>query len=49
MSLGTYPEISLRDARALRDVARSLVARGIDPCAHRQQVCNARHLTTENT
>jgi hypothetical protein len=31
ISLGTYPEISLRDARALRDAARALVARGIDP------------------
>ncbi len=29
ISLGTYPEISLRDARALRDVARALVARGV--------------------
>ncbi|WP_454186737.1 integrase arm-type DNA-binding domain-containing protein [Pseudomonas sp. ADAK2 TE3594] len=30
------PEISLRDARAQRDVARALVARGIDPRVHRQ-------------
>lgn len=31
MSLGTYPEISLKEARLLRDKARSSVARGIDP------------------
>ncbi|MGE8482278.1 MAG: Arm DNA-binding domain-containing protein [Pseudomonas sp.] len=42
ISLGTYPEISLRDARALRDVARALVARGIDPRVHRQLERNAR-------
>lgn len=35
ISLGTYPEISLRDARVLRDVARVLIARGIDPRADR--------------
>lgn len=33
MSLGTCPEVSLRDARTLRDVARALVATGIDPRA----------------
>ena len=48
ISLGTYPEISLRDARALRDVARALVSRGIDPRVHRQLEGNARHLATEN-
>lgn len=48
ISLGTYPEISLRDARALRDVARALVARGIDPRLHRQLERNARRLATEN-
>ncbi|MBO1537185.1 Arm DNA-binding domain-containing protein [Pseudomonas sp. OA65] len=36
ISLGTYPEVSLRNARALRDVARAQVARGIDPRVHRQ-------------
>jgi hypothetical protein len=48
ISLGTYPEISLRDARAQRDVARALVARGIDPRVHRQLGRNARRLATEN-
>lgn len=31
ISLGTYPELSLREARQLRDDARTLVAKGIDP------------------
>lgn len=30
MSLGTYPEISLRDARARRNEARALLAKGIN-------------------
>ncbi|WP_219061964.1 Arm DNA-binding domain-containing protein [Pseudomonas sp. UMAB-08] len=34
--LGTYPEIGLRDARALRDVARALISRCIDPRTHRR-------------
>nr|WP_256585133.1 integrase arm-type DNA-binding domain-containing protein [Pseudomonas sp. Irchel s3b2] len=47
MSLGTYPEISLRDARALRDEARALVARSIDPRVHRQLERNARRQASE--
>ncbi|QLG93746.1 integrase arm-type DNA-binding domain-containing protein [Pseudomonas yamanorum] len=35
-SLGTYPEITLKEARELRDQARALVAKGIDPRAHRR-------------
>jgi hypothetical protein len=31
MSLGTYPEVSLLEARALRDEARALVTKGINP------------------
>lgn len=37
MSLGTYPEISLKEARELRDQARSLVAKGTDPRSHRRK------------
>lgn len=36
ISLGIYPEISLKDARIQRDEARNLVAKGIDPRAHRR-------------
>ncbi|WP_375378907.1 integrase arm-type DNA-binding domain-containing protein [Pseudomonas sp. CBS] len=48
LSLSTYPEIDSRDARALRNVARALVARGIDPRVHRQLEHDARRLATEN-
>ncbi|WP_248747005.1 Arm DNA-binding domain-containing protein [Pseudomonas sp. MWU12-2037] len=46
--ISTYPEISLRDARVLCDVARALVARGIDSRVHRQLGRDARRLATEN-
>ncbi|WP_044271190.1 tyrosine-type recombinase/integrase [Pseudomonas fluorescens] len=36
-SLGTYPEITLKEARELRDQARALVAKGIDPRIERRQ------------
>ena len=36
MSLGTYPEITLKEARELRDQARALVAKGVDPRAKRR-------------
>ncbi len=37
-SLGTYPAISLKDARVLRDQAKVLIARGVDPRIQRRQV-----------
>jgi integrase len=36
MSLGTYPEVSLKRAREKRDEARKLIADGVDPAATRQ-------------
>ncbi len=36
LSLGTYPEISLKEARERRDDARKAVKNGIDPSAQRQ-------------
>ena len=38
LSFGTYPEITLKEAREKRDEARKLVAQGIDPSAQRQAV-----------
>jgi integrase len=38
LSLGTFPEVSLRKARDKRDDARRLLADGIDPGAKRQEV-----------
>ncbi len=36
LSLGTYPDTSLKDARERRDEARKQVAAGIDPSEHRK-------------
>ncbi|WP_137822539.1 integrase arm-type DNA-binding domain-containing protein [Pseudomonas sp. D(2018)] len=49
MSLGTYPEVSLRAARALRDEARALLAKGINPKIDRKQKLRAVRLATENS
>jgi len=42
LSLGTYPDVSLKTARERRDAARTLVADGIDPSAVRQKAKQAR-------
>ena len=49
ISLGTYPETSLKEARELRDAARALVAKGIDPRIDRRQTQQAASASTENT
>jgi integrase len=49
ISLGTYPEISLREARLARDEARTLLAQGANPKFHRQQERRAARLADENT
>lgn len=36
LSLGTYPDVGLADARERHAAARKLVAQGIDPSAHRR-------------
>jgi integrase len=36
LSLGVYPDVSLKLARERRDEARRLLATGVDPCAKRQ-------------
>jgi integrase len=36
LSLGTYPDVSLTEAREKRDAARKLLAAGVDPGAHRK-------------
>lgn len=37
MSLGSYPAVSLKQARERRDEARKLLAQNINPCEHRKQ------------
>lgn len=49
MSLGTYPEVSLREARTVRDQARALLARGINPKLDRKQKRRAVRLADENS
>ena len=49
ISLSCYPELSLREARELRDEARSLVARGINPRTERKQKRQPIKLAGENT
>ncbi len=49
MSLGTYPELSLRDARIIRDEARALLAKGTNPHAHLKHKRATARLTNEYT
>lgn len=49
LSLGTYPEVSLKDARERREEARRQLAAGIDPSAHRQATKAARAAENANT
>ena len=49
MSLGTYPEIGLREARSLRDESRALLAKGINPKVHRKRKRQAVRLASENS
>lgn len=49
LSLGTYPEISLSQAREKRDEARKLVAAMIDPGENRKAIKEARAESTANS
>ncbi len=49
VSLGTYPEIGLKEARTRRDEARALVAQGVDPRVHRRNQRAAAIAAAENT
>ena len=42
LSLGTYPDVGLKAARARRDAARKQIAEGIDPSAVRQETKQAK-------
>lgn len=48
-AIGTYPQVSLVDARKKRDEARELVKQGINPAHHRQQQKHAVMQEAENT
>jgi integrase len=49
LSLGSYPEVSLADARGRRDKARRLIANGIDPASEKQLQKRKRTEQTANT
>lgn len=48
-AIGTYPQITLADARKARDAARELVKQGINPTQHRKQQKNATLEEAANT
>lgn len=48
LSLGVYPDVSLKRARLGRDDARRLLVDGIDPSSHRQAEKEARAITFES-
>ena len=49
ISLGTYPDVSLSEARDNRDDARKLVSKGVDPSEHRKaQKVTRREKVTNN-
>lgn len=49
ISLGTYPEVTLAQARGKRDDARALVAGNTDPSYHRQEIKIQAKLAAQNT
>ncbi|MEE9425122.1 MAG: integrase arm-type DNA-binding domain-containing protein [Methylococcales bacterium] len=49
LSLGIYPEVSLKKARLRRDEARELLAEGIDPSVHRKDAENKKTELNKNT
>ncbi len=49
ISFGTYPDLSVKQARQLRDEARALVAQGVDPRLYRSQKRRAASLAVEHT
>jgi len=49
LSLGTYPDLSLKEAREKRDAAKKLLAQGVDPSAQRQAVKASTKAENENS
>ena len=49
LSLGAYPEVTLKAARLRRDEARSLIADGIDPAAEKKRKLAAAAIEATNT
>lgn len=49
LSMGVYPDVGLKDARARRDEARRQVANGVDPSAYRKASKTARAEAVANS
>jgi integrase len=49
LSLGAYPDISLKEARRLRDEARSAKAAGVDPAKEKREAKRAAKLGADNS
>lgn len=49
LGLGTYPEVSLKQARERRDEARRLLANGIDPAEQKQRDKHTAKVAASNT
>lgn len=49
LSFGSYPDVSLKDARAKRDEARRLLAEGVDPSDRKRQEKQAAKIRATNT
>ncbi|GGC24442.1 integrase [Novosphingobium marinum] len=49
LAIGSYPEISLADARRRRDEARELIAAGVDPSREKQQAKHRAKVNAANT
>lgn len=49
LALGTYPDVSLKKARSVRDRAREALADGVDPSEQRREKKAAQRLAAENS
>jgi integrase len=49
LSLGVYPEVSLKEARSHRDESRKMLSAGIDPSANRKAMTSARSERAANS
>ncbi len=49
LSLGIYPDVTLKDARVRRDAARKMLADGIDPGVHRKEAKAERAIRAANS
>ncbi|MEN9503972.1 MAG: hypothetical protein RI964_3257 [Pseudomonadota bacterium] len=49
LSIGSFPEITLKEARTRHEEARALLARGVDPSQHKQTTKGARLAESANT